>query len=512
VYLPAWPLQRLVHGQPELRHKAVALFRGGRLPQITVCSRRAAAAGVRLGMPVAEARAVVPQLDLHEEDSEADGRALRQLAHWAERYSPIVGSEDEPVPQSLLVDITGCAACFHGEPNLLQRAVREFTEAGWVPRIAIADSVGAAWAFSHFGKTPFLASTGAAAEILNDLPPAALRLLPPTLDNLAQLGIDRVSKLLALPRSDLPARLGPAVLNRLDQALGRQPEIIAPIHAPEEIQASQSFEYPTDRWDVLHHVLDRLTETIHQQLEKRNLAARVLETWFYYLSEPPLRLELGLYRPSSSRDYLVGLLHSRLETVRILEPIRAARLHVAAAAPVQDHQLEFFGEGEKRGLEGASSLVDCLSSRLGARAITRARLVEDFQPEYACCFEPLIQTEPPRRSAHSGRTGKAERRKQRERWSVPGCLPPLRPLRLLAPPVRIDVLSAVPDGPPFRLRWAGAEYRILRCWGPERIATGWWRGQDVERDYYVVATDRGTRLWIFRCCLEGHWFLHGCFD
>jgi protein ImuB len=74
------------------------------------------------------------------------------------------------------------------------------------------------------------------------------------------------------------------------------------------------------------------------------------------------------------------------------------------------------------------------------------------------------------------------------------------------------VTSAVPDGPPFRFWWAGKEHRITRSWGPERIETGWWRGRDVQRDYYIIATDEGTRFWIFRRPLDGCWFLHGCFD
>jgi protein ImuB len=462
-------------------------------------------------MAVAEARAIVARLDLHEEDVEADVRALRQLAQWSQRYSPIVGSEDESSPQSLLVDITGCAACFHGEDNLLRRASREVTQAGWVSRIAIAESVGAAWALAHFGKAPCLIPPGGVEASLRDLPSAALRLPAKTLDNLARLGIDRIGGLLSLPRMDIPSRFGPLVLNRIDQALGRQPEIIVPSRTPEEIQASQSFEYPTDRWQLLNYVLDRLTEDIHQQLKRRNLAARMLETCFYHVSERPLRIEVGLYKPSQGADYLAMLLQARLETVRIREPIRALLLRVTATAAVQDHQLEFFGQGPSGGLEEASSLVDSLSSRLGTRAVTRVRLIDDYQPEFACKFEPLIQPDKPKQATPQG-SKKAGRGGQKERWSVPRSMPPLRPLRLWAPPVRIEVISAVPDGPPFRLRWVGQEYRILRYWGPERIATGWWRGQDVERDYYVVATDRGTRLWIFRCCTDGNWFLHGCFD
>ena len=73
-------------------------------------------------------------------------------------------------------------------------------------------------------------------------------------------------------------------------------------------------------------------------------------------------------------------------------------------------------------------------------------------------------------------------------------------------------MSAVPEGPPFQLSWGGKKYGITHSWGPERIETGWWRGQDVRRDYYVVATDAGTRLWIFRRRDDERWFLHGSFD
>ena len=62
------------------------------------------------------------------------------------------------------------------------------------------------------------------------------------------------------------------------------------------------------------------------------------------------------------------------------------------------------------------------------------------------------------------------------------------------------------------IRQAREEYKVVGCWGPERIETGWWRGQDIHRDYYIVETDAGTRLWIFRRHEDGRWFLHGSFE
>ena len=38
--------------------------------------------------------------------------------------------------------------------------------------------------------------------------------------------------------------------------------------------------------------------------------------------------------------------------------------------------------------------------------------------------------------------------------------------------------------------------------GPERIESGWWDCDDLQRDYYIVETSRGQRAWAF-CLAEG---------
>jgi protein ImuB len=63
-----------------------------------------------------------------------------------------------------------------------------------------------------------------------------------------------------------------------------------------------------------------------------------------------------------------------------------------------------------------------------------------------------------------------------------------------------------------RFHCAGMDYKVTSCQGPERIETGWWRGDDVQRDYYLVETTDGARWWIFHRLDDGRWFLHGCFD
>ena len=45
-----------------------------------------------------------------------------------------------------------------------------------------------------------------------------------------------------------------------------------------------------------------------------------------------------------------------------------------------------------------------------------------------------------------------------------------------------------------------------------RVETGWWRGADVRRDYYVAETTDGERFWLFRDLAAGGWFVHGVFE
>ena len=47
--------------------------------------------------------------------------------------------------------------------------------------------------------------------------------------------------------------------------------------------------------------------------------------------------------------------------------------------------------------------------------------------------------------------------------------------------------------------------------GPQRIQTQWWQDSQVECDYFLMETEQGQRLWVFRDANQ-HWFVHGAFS
>jgi protein ImuB len=106
-------------------------------------------------MPLAEATALAayasaPALHLEVADPLADRLALEELAGWCQRFSPTVGLEEAEEPQSLLLDVTGLGPLVGGEQTLARTVVAEFGKRGLTARVAIADTLSAAWALAHF--------------------------------------------------------------------------------------------------------------------------------------------------------------------------------------------------------------------------------------------------------------------------------------------------------------------------------------------------------------------------
>src|SRR5262249_34275355 len=159
--------------------------------------------------------------------------------------------------------------------------------------------------------TPTLALPGETEAALRPLPVAALRLPDRLTTLLAQLGIFHVQELLALPRSDLSSRLGIEVLTRLDQGLGRQPEMLVPHRILPAVEASGCFEVATDRRSILGMTLDQLTERVHATLLQRNLGIRQIKGWFYHESAPPSRFEVSMFTAHRASDNLRKLLKAR---------------------------------------------------------------------------------------------------------------------------------------------------------------------------------------------------------
>jgi protein ImuB len=592
IWLPRWPVQRRLLARPELRKVPVFVCRRERRGAMTVVSwawaepppterRRPVVSGrggrvaIPSGMSLAEAMAVLAiahgsrachVAEVDPDDPAADREALERIARWCRRFSPTVGIEEVIAgePECLHLDVTGTAGFFGGEESLVRTAVWTLAARGLHARAAIADTPAAAWAAAHHtdavarvvgeavplvvrrvaqGASSHgvrLASRrhrrwamvprGEAAQVLAELPAAALRIDEATAAAIAEVGIDTIGGVLALSPRSLASRFPPLLRRRLAEFQGHVAEPIVPPGGEALPQESQAFDFPVRTVDLdeqqLIGLIDGLVGRCLAPLVARGEGVLALQVRIEHAARmaAPTVIDVGLFRPTASRSHLVELVRLRLGRQRLPGEIDGVAVEVIAAGAVSCRQRLLFGGGTK-GLEASDAdaevamLLDRLAGRLGRAAVCEPQLVGDAQPEHAWIAAPPSGRPATVGQPASGRPSSRDRvsRSGARGYAVPRALPVgRRPIWMPPRPVPLDglegeVMAIAPEGPPARFRLGDVPHRVVQAHGPERIETAWWRGPTVRRDYYVVETDSGERFWLFRRLRDGGWFLHGMF-
>ena len=462
-----------------------------------VCER-ARAAGVRPGMTLAHARSLCVGRKVHDQPAtpDEDAAALRRLARRMLRYAPVVAPDD---PDGLLLDIAGCERIFGGERAHVLRIVEALRRWGLAPRLVVAPTFACAWALARYGEESIAWIADAAVEeSLAPLPVYALRVSARTLDAMADVDIERIGHLLALPRDELAARFGAELLLRLDQATGAAAESIQSIQIARRFEAAHAFEGPVRRIEIIEATARELLTRLLNQLDAVHRGILELVIELRRVDVEPQTIAARLTYPSRDPAHLWKLLGPKLERVHLgfgvidiaLRAVRTERIKNEQAAflrevaPNTDHQPAALGE-----------LVDRLIDRLGGGAVTRVQPAQSYVPEKAFVHAAVRETTP-----------SAARRRLIEEAVNPAH----RPSQLFETPEPIRVMSLVPDGPPVWLNWRGRESKIIVYIGPERIVSPWWSGAAAAaRDYYEVEDADGRQLWIFREGDSGSWYVHG---
>ena len=453
----------------------------------------AEAEGLWAGQKLADAMVLHPSLLTADFEPEADAQALVRLADWCVRFSPAVAVDP---PDGLFLDVTGAEALWGGEAALLDDFVTRLGAADVPVRAAIADTPGAAWATARYGDGRAVLPSGA-ADRLEPLPVAALRVDVETEASLKRLGLKTVGAVLDLPRDQLVRRFGKGLLLRLDQAVGMAEEALVFRRAPTPWFERRAYGEPISLLDDFVRALEDVAATLCVRLEAEGKGGRRFEAIFHRADGEAFPVRIGTSLPSRDPARLVKLFAPRLEAIDPGFGIEAVTLTAGRVETLDCRQQTLDAREEEA--EGVALLVDRLSNRLGEDRVWRATPHESWTPERAVTRAPAMS--------------KPDRSWDPERP---------RPLRLFARPEPIEAMAPVPDDPPVRFTWRGVSRRVRRAEGPERIAQEWWRdaaaepGPDRVRDYYRVEDEEGGRFWLFRAGLYAadrppRWFVHGLF-
>jgi protein ImuB len=539
----AWPHP----GSPILLTEAIA----GRALVVRRCPS-AAARGVRVGLTVDEARALLapaqPWIEEHRPDR--DARALAALGQWALRFSPFVALDHGGTLDSgsaphtdggLVMDVAGLERLAGDEGRHARRILESVSRLGFRARVAVADTLGAAWALARFGpRSPLVIESGDEERALAPLPLEALRLAPAVVDGLRELSVARVEDLARIDRARLAARFGGDVLLRLDQALGRAFEPITPLRPEEPPEVERIFEGPVRQWEAVQLTLEELVHELCTTLGHAGLGATELALELATSDRPPgappERCVLSLGRASANPRHIWNVARPRAEHMHMGFGVERVRIVARHTARLPLEQASAFERGavehglaqksvvrrRDRALEQAvartqghveralepklehlldralGELVDVLVGRLGGDAVCVLRAIETHVPERVYRARPLLQADdsPTRGLGNTARL-----------------CPAPRPSLLFTQPERAECTPHERSlAPGAGLIWRTLHLELDDVLGPERIARPWWETRaddapEVHRDYYRVRTRCGRRLWLFT--RGGALFVHG---
>lgn len=518
--MPWWSTERLVRRRSEARERpfvTVSELRGRRVVDAT--NLRARKAGLSPAMPLADAIAVEPGVVAVPADPAGDARALESLGRWSFRFTPRVAPSP---PDTLFLDVGGCAHLFGGEEALAAKVRGELNGFGLASRAALAGTPGAAWALSHYGGdrnggttvVPSVAGLAGIKNALAELPVAALRLDPGVTEALSSFGLDRIRTLFDMQSAELDARFGSGPSRRLAQALGRLEEPLASLRSPVPLEACRAFAEPISRAGDIQAAVDELLAGLCQTLRRTGKGARRLRLTCLRVDGNRQSLVVGASRPRGRKEALAPLFAEKLDQLRpgfgieemvlradVVEAVEvvqtgwtpgtgAAAGWADAAAGWADATAGWAdATADSADAEGLAGLLDRIGNRFGFDCIARPWPRQSWLPERAVGEGPLSPSAAPAKSWPEGRR---------------------RPLRLLSPPEPVDVAVEDPRGPPvFFVRRRRRARRVRAVAGPERLECEWWREDAPPRDYYWAEDEEGRRCWLYR--EASRWFLHGLF-
>ncbi|MFJ2709811.1 Y-family DNA polymerase [Pseudomonas sp. NPDC087346] len=412
--------------------------------------------GLRPGQSMTAAQALSKGFATADYDGAEVEHWQQFLAAWAYRFSAQVSVH---YPRTVVFEIESSLGLFGSWTQFEARLRSELTELGFRHRIVAAPNPVAARVLANAYDGLVVPDVEALQHHLGQLPIDRIGLEPPVATALSRMGLRNLSQVQNLPRQALARRFEAQMLKHLDTLCGIRPLALAFYLPPDRFDVRIELNFDVQSHQALLFPLRRLTGDLSAFLCGRDSGVQRFDLHLEHAGLPDTLIKVGLLSAERDPAMLFELARGRLEQVQVEAPVRGFRLRAEDLPSFVPQYQELFDDRPQQTLPW-EQLRERLRARLGDDAVQGLRFQADHRPENA--WQNGVD-------------------KQR----CAGLPSVHRPGWLLGEP------HAVAEG----------SARILM--GPERIESGWWDGDDVRRDYYLIQNRSGQQGWAYRAVGEG---------
>ena len=466
VLLPQLALDAVLRRHPD-PDTPLALVGGAvQLRTLHAVNTAAAQAGLKAGMRLTAALALLPDFQKVEHDAQSDTRWQRFLAAWAYRHSSLVSAQ---WPGCIVLEVRASFQLLGPWPVLQARLREELQALGFQHRIALAPTPRAAMVLAGIRDGLAVDETPAMHALLDRVPVRRARLPEDAGARLQQMGIRVLRELRAVPRDGLRRRFGLPLLEHLDRLYGQADDPLAWYAPPDHFDSRLELGYEVENHMALLFPLRRLIGDLCTCLSIRDGGVQRFVLRLEH-EEGHTDVDVGLLAAERDATLLFELTRNRLERASIARPVVAVRLLARELPSFVPASRDLFDTRNQQQLPWPQ-LRERLRARLGDASVYRVGPAGDPRPERAWL----------RVEGDGTAIVQAPARPPRPCWLLPAPVPLRDP--------RARIVS-----------------------GPERLESGWWDGHEARRDYYVLQTSHGQQAWAFAAPgQQGDWMLHGWF-
>jgi protein ImuB len=560
IYIPDFPVEAIVHAEPLLRERAVAVLEGKPpVVRVVALNEKARLLGMEAGMtklqaavfaaPVEKSPAVLRPRSPGQESSTHS--ALLDVAH---AFTPRV---EDTAADTLLLDLAGLERLYGAPAKMARELASRVSAVGLEANIALAANPDAALHAARGFNGVTVIPSGKEAQRLGMLPLPVLldgfdisgedtsaaergceKFRAQMLDTLERWGVRDFRALALLPEHALASRLGEAGTRLQRLARGAGTRTLALCQPASRFEEAMELESSVETLEPLSFILNRLLEKLCARLETRALAAQELHlrlqlerrvadedtTTVQELNDNchtvgHATLEHTLRLPVAMRDAKVFLKLLQLELTAHPPGAPVTKVWIAAEpAPPRSAQRGLFLPISPQA-ERLEITLARISGVVGERRAGIARLLDSYRRD---SFRMERFTAVPEESKPAMHLTLSDTGKQ-----------PLLGLRIFRPAWRLQVRLS--EGRPVKLaavakqsHRAELQGKVLWSAGPWCSSGDWWAkkakgtGADnghglFEREEWDVALAKGkdnsVALYrIYRDLASGHWFADASYD
>ncbi|GAB2587281.1 DNA polymerase Y family protein [Dyella jejuensis] len=428
---------------------------------IVAANAAAREVGLHAGQRLTAAQALLAHFEMIPYDPAAVDRWQRFLAGMAYRYS----SQVALLPRAIVLEISRSQCLFGEWPVLESRLRSDLLALGFQHCLAAAPTPHAAYVLAGMRDGQAVLTQETMRHALEAVPLSKSRLPEHAMDALPRMGIRRLGQLLRMPRDSLQRRFGAELLQAMDRLLGRAPAELALYVPPDAVDWRIELSHEVENIAALVFPLKRMMGDLAAYLSGRDGGVQRFVLHLEHREGKATEVPVGMLSPERDAGVLFEAARGRLEQIRLPAPVMSLRLIADDLPGFTPAGRDLFDERPANALP-FEQLRERLRARLGDHAVYRWSTTIDPRPEHSQCpsmqGNDYIEPHP------------------RPTWLLERPMPLHGALRILA--------------------------------GPERLETGWWDGDPMRRDYYLVETSSGQRAWAFCAPDESSgWMLHGWF-